>query len=438
MNRLLTSIFQLFTLLFCLCYSSLLWAQQPILIDTLTLNQKKALEDKYTNQKKTFYAELDKKYGSKEVKEIKTIFDQSYTDIQKSIQKNELIEESPFNTYLNELVLQIRAKNPEIPKNLVILASREYETNASSRGEGTIVVNQYLLETLDNEDQLIFILCHEIAHQKLDHVLQSIHEYVKLNTSAEMKGKTKQLKKQKFSKKTSASELLTELKYKNSEASRTHEVQADSLGYIYYSKLGRSPQQVVKTLKNLKDSDKEKDSLSIKDYKTIFASFSLPTKDKWFEMENFDLYSYQENNKFNTDSLRTHPNCDVRIEMLVKIDSTIQKNGVQKTMSANTEFKKWKENVIYQNIANEYLMQHYGNSLYEALKQYKRTPNAYLRKWISENFKKLYDAKKAYQLNRYVSQVNINQYTTSYNLFSTFVFNLSLAELLEINQKLNQ
>jgi Zn-dependent protease with chaperone function len=413
----------------CLCCTTTIWGQKPTLIDTLSLKQKKELKEKYITQKKLFYYELGQTYQPKELEEITTIFDENYAAIEKRIEKNELLINSPFNTYLNDLVSQIRSKNPEIPKKLTVLASREYEANAYNLGEGTIIVNQYLLETFDNEDQLVFTLCHEIAHQKLQHVLNSIHKHITLNNSEDIKKKTKELKKQKYKRKINASNLLLELKYKNSETSRAKEIEADSLGYIYYSKLDRSPQQVAKALQNLRDSDKEKDSLTIKDYETIFASFNTPVKSKWFEMESFDLYHYQKNNKFNTDSLRTHPNCDIRIDMLSRIDATIKNTDSAQTLTKSAEFTQWKESAVYQKILNEYLMQHYGNSLYEALKQYKSTPNEMLKNWIAANFKKLYEAKKSYQLNRYVSQVNVNKYTSSYNLFSTFIYNIDLTDL---------
>ncbi|MDR2223054.1 MAG: M48 family metalloprotease [Flavobacteriaceae bacterium] len=436
MKRLHTLCFYLLFFVLYLCGTTALWGQKPVLIDTLSLSQKKELQDKYTTQKKEFYTVLGQKYKSKELKEIKNYFDENYATIEKRIEKNELLENSPFNTYLNNLVNQIQAKNPEIPKDLTILASREYETNAYNLGEGTIIVNQYLLETLDNEDQLVFTLCHEIAHQKMQHVLNAIYEQITLNNSKELKKKTKALKKQRYKQKISADDLLTELKYKKSETSRIKEMQADSLGYIYYSKLGRSPEQVARTLENLRDSDKEKDSLLVKDYKTIFASLKIPFKDKWFEMENFDLYHYQKNNKFNTDSLRTHPNCDIRIDMLNKIDTKVKSNSIKKVVGKSPEFTQWKESAVYQNILNEYMMKHYGNSLYEALKQYKSTPNELLKKWIAANFKKLYEAKKSYTLNRYVSQVNVSKYTNSYNQFSSFIYNISLEDLESISTKI--
>lgn len=423
-----------FYLIISLFLSTLIFAQQPILLDTLKPHQKRVLQAKYNKRKTIFFNQIDRNHTQKEAKEIKTIFDENFKEIHDKIDQNVIVYDSPLNVYLEELTTTIQKANVEIPKNLSILVSREYKANASNRGEGTIVVNNYLLNALGHEDQLVYILCHEMAHQTLDHVLESVKSYVKANNSEDLKSKTKALKKQKYKQKTTAENLLKQIAYQNSAENRKKEIEADSLGYIFYSRLNRDPQQVARALEKLRDSDKEPDSLTVKDYAKIFESFGLTTKEKWFKMERFDLYHYQKSNKFNTDSLRTHPNCDVRIEHLTAIDPEIKAPKSALTSAPSTAFSQWQYSAIYQNIQNEYFLKHYGNSLYEALKLYKSKPDELLKKWIGLNFKKLYEAKKAYELNRYVSQVNVSKYTDSYNLFSTFIFNLDLADLETINK----
>ena len=411
-------------------------AQEIILLDTLHLQDKKKLKDKYNKRKSLFLSQLNHIQDKKEAKEIKAIFEENYKDINNKIDRNELIFDSPLNNYLNDLGASIQKETPEIPKDISILISREYSINAFNRGEGTIIVNNYLLNALDHEDQLVYILCHEMAHQTLNHVLESVTKYVQSNNSLELKIQTKQLKKQKYNQKTKAENLLMEIAYKNSAINREKEIQADSLGYVFYSRLNRAPYQVIKTLEMLRDSDKEGDSLTIKDYEKLFTSFKLQTKEQWFKIDSFDQYNYQKNTKFNTDSLRTHPNCDIRIEKLTNHSPEIKKTIQQLNPSSET-FLKWQKSAVYQNIQNEYFAKNYGNSLYEALKLYNKKPDVLLKKWIGLNFTKLYEAKKAYELNKYISQVNIVKYTHSYNLFSTFIFNLTLSDLETICKSFN-
>nr|WP_255555281.1 M48 family metalloprotease [Flavobacterium sp. NKUCC04_CG] len=421
-------------LLFFTCCYTLVCAQQPTLIDTLSPVQKSILKADYNKRKTVFFAQLNESLNKKQSKEIKSVFEESYKEIQQKIDQNKILYGTPFNDYLNTLAKTIQQENPEIPKNLSLLVSIESQTNAHNRGEGTIVIYNYLLNALDNEDQLVYILCHEMAHQTLDHVLKSVTKYVQSNNSEELIAKTKKLKKQKYSRKTSAENLLKEIIYNNSAESRKRETQADSLGYIFYSRLNRNPHQVTRSLEKLRDSDIESDSLTPQDYTKILESFQVQIKDKWFKMERFDQYHYQKNTRFNTDSLRSHPNIDVRIEQLISLAPEIKGYEQVATLktSSSEEFILWQQSAIYQNIQNEYILKNYGNSLYEALKLYNRKPNDQVKNWIGLNLQKIYEAKQTYKLNKFVSQVNVAKYTHSYNLFSSFIFNLSLSDLESI------
>ena len=401
-------------------------AQTPVLIDTLNEAQKKILQDEYTKKKENLLSNLPLQTSSKETKRVKTIFGDAYDDLIKSIDKNELFDNSPLNQYLNSILADIKEKNPAIPE-INILVSREFEANAYNVGGGTIIFNQYLLSDLDNEDELTYIICHEIAHQYRNHVLNSILNFVKKDNSDELKSKVRELKHQRYNNRTEAENLLKDIAYKNSKENRKKEIEADSLGYIFYSQLGRNKQQPVQTLIKLKNSNYEDDSLTLKDYKKLFSASELHFNAKWFSMDDYGAYHYKESTKFNTDSLRTHPNMDERIEHLKKaFPQFLDKPKPNEAVTVSQEFNKWHNNALYQNVYNEYTAKHYGNSLYEALKLYNRKPTPFLKKMIGQNFEKLYDAQKKYRLNRYVSQVNVHRYTDSFNLFCTFINNLRL------------
>ncbi|MDR1876801.1 MAG: M48 family metalloprotease [Flavobacteriaceae bacterium] len=410
---------------FGLLFSAYISAQTPILLDTLNLSQRKALHDKYTKKTEVFLSGLGAQCSKQELKKVKSILTEEYDDIKKEINKNSLIVDSPLNQYLDALLANIREKNPNSPE-IYLMISREFETNALNIGEGTIIINNYLLSNLDNEDQLVFVICHEIAHQSLNHVFSSVLNFVKKENSNEMKGKVKELKRKKYNNKVEAENLLKDIVYKNSKEQRKKESEADSLGYVYYSRLGRNKQQPVKTLENLKNSDYEGDSLKVADYKRMFSTSGLNFKEEWFKMDDYSIYHYKKSTRFNTDSLKTHPNIEDRIATLKKSfpESLDKKDPTPVTASAT--FDQWHNNAMHQNVYNEYISEHYGNSLYEALKLYNRKPTPFLKKMIGQNFQKLYEAQKAYRLNRYVSQVDVNDHTNSFNLFCTFINNLKL------------
>jgi Zn-dependent protease with chaperone function len=402
-------------------------AQNLMLTDTLTTAQKKDLSRFYENKKNDFLKNLSvPETNKKELQEIKMRFKTIFEDFDEAFKKNKLIDYKPINEYFNQLLAEIKKANPEIP-DIHILVSTAFHPNAYNTGEGTVVIDNYLLACLDSESQLLFILCHEIAHQTLQHGIYSTLREIRHDNSNELKKQTKNIKKQKYNRNSQAENLLKDIAYKNSSESRKDELQADSLGFVYFSGLKRDNQQIVRALESLRAADNEPDSLTIMDYQRLFADKRLNFDEKWFDMGDYSMYHYKKTNKYNTDSLRTHPNISERIAAL-PVTSNPEGTKFAET-SVSDEFTPWHESAMTQNVYNEYIAEHYGNSLYEALKLYNRQPTPFLKEMIGKNFKKLYEAQKAYRLNRYVSQINVNDNTTSYNIFCAFINHLKLSEL---------
>ncbi|MCL1867513.1 MAG: M48 family metalloprotease [Paludibacter sp.] len=418
-----------FALVFALFVNLLLAAQTPVVIDTLNAEQKTALKEEYKLHKESFLKNLQIDGSKKELKQIKEIFNNHFDDFEKIIDKNCIVSQSPFNQYLIKLFEEIRAQNSEIPSDVKLLVSRAFAENAAVSGDGLFQFNQSLLKCIDNEDQLVYIICHEMAHRVLNHSITGMLAYLRKDSSKELKNNVKEIKRQQYGKQTDAENLLKELAYASSRTNRYNEMQADSLGYIFYVKLSKNRQQPVAVMEKMRDSDNERDSLTINDYQKLFADASLNFNEKWFDMGDYGKYHYRESTKFNTDSLRTHPNMNQRIEMLEKEFPQYLDSADNAPVTVSAEFTKWKENVDYQAVYNLFAGEKYGSSLYEALKLYNRQPLPFLKEYISKSFEKLAEAKQKYRLNRYVSQVNVHEYTDSYNLFCTFINNLTVNEL---------
>ncbi|MDR2511111.1 MAG: M48 family metalloprotease [Bacteroidales bacterium] len=417
----------LFWIVVCLNYC--LFCQNIGLLDTLSTDDKEIFFTEMQNRKDAFLKNLSINGTKSEQKEVKSRFDKAFSEnLMKDVKKDRLLLKSLLNTYLNGLLSEIKKANPEISEDILLLVDRSYIANAYNFGDGTIVIYNYLLNCLQNEDQLVFVICHEIAHRQLEHSVNTVLARVRSDNSSDIKDKTKQLQKQRYGNRTEAEMVLKDILYKNSAAKREQETQADSLGMLFFSTLGRPNFQVIKALRNLRDSDYERDSLTIKDYRKMFSDKSLNFNEKWFDMGDYAAYFYQRTTKFNTDSLRTHPNMDERTE---KLKTTFPQlfTDSSTNFTKSEEYDKWQSLAMLQNVYNQYLIEQYGNSLYEALKLYNRRPSDFLKEMIGKNFTKLYEAQQKYRLNRYVSQVNVNEYTSSYNRFCTFIINLNLDEL---------
>jgi hypothetical protein len=96
----------------------------------------------------------------------------------------------PLSIYINKVGDKVLEKNPKLRKELRFYVLKSYSVNAFSTNQGIIFVTVGLISQLENEAQLAYILCHEIAHYTQKHSLES---YKRKNDVIEGKGKFKVL-----------------------------------------------------------------------------------------------------------------------------------------------------------------------------------------------------------------------------------------------------
>lgn len=360
----------------------------------------------------------------------KNITKEIYSEIQdnflEKINSNNFICDDKINPYLQGLMGEVLIKNGISPEGYKMLLSRNSEINAYNTGDGTIVVNYGLFLATDNEDELVFIISHEIGHQFLNHIKNDIETFALLSTSEEVVKKTKEIRKQKYGRATTASDLLKNIRYQNYSERRKKEIEADSIGLVFYKKTMRNPKAAIAVLGKLDDSDKEKDSIMPADYKRIFEKGGFVIKQKYFEEEESLFKKYDKTKRIDVDSLKTHPDCITRVKLLKDhLD-----NKFTDQYSNSNSFLEIKKNSTYQNLFNLFTAEKYGLSLYEALKLYKNdSENPILKNIIYLNFTKIYASRGSYTINRYVPTHDNLHNTASLNRFVSFVNNIKMTDL---------
>mgnify|MGYP000701062103 FL=1 len=248
----------------------------------------------------------------------KTIYLEYQEEFLEKIKNDNFVADKSINDYAQKILLEILEKNKLNKKYYKILISKDSEINAYNSGDGTIVLNFGLFTVLDSEDELVFVLCHEISHQELQHVKKEVESFVNLQSSEEVVNKTKEIKKLKYNRSRAANNFLLKLNYKNYFHRRKKEIEADSLGFNFYSKTNRNLKKPITLLEKLNESNKEKDSLIVQDYKALFETETYKLKNKYFEIEKsiFNRYDYKP--AYQIDSLKTHPDCLTRIKKIEK------------------------------------------------------------------------------------------------------------------------
>lgn len=421
-------------LLLFIFVSFTLHSQVYVPIDTICADQTTKYIEEYTTRHK-FDIERIKDENSGNVKRsIVAAYNDQFDDLVRDFKKGELYFDTNNQDYLQQLLDNIIASNPELKKDKInIHFSRATSPNAYSVGDGTLIVQMGLFSCLNNEAELVSVICHEVSHFKLNHRNASIKRHYENLYSKETRKEEREIVRMKYNKQKLAENFMKDIVYSRKNKSRIHEREADSLGFIYFKNTKYKPSHFKNVLKNLEDSDVEKDSLVDADYRKFFVTKNQKFIEEWLVMEDFSGYKYSKENifKWNIDSLKTHPDCKERIANIEKI---LPKDSEKDFEINNNYFNKMKKAAPYEQVSNYYHNKEYGYSLYEALKLLKKTPDdVYLLKMVSENLVQLAKAKKEMKLNTYIPSIKPNDQTKSRQRFYNFMSNLSNNEIQRLS-----
>lgn len=151
------------------------------------------------------------------------------------INSGNLLYGTAMNRYLDSLGKFILEKNNiKDTVRFYILRSKIY--NAFTTGEGYIFASSSLIAQSESREALAFVLCHELAHYILNHNLKRFEEVsgLKKNLKQALKKQKNTADKSKFNESSSFDEYLSRF-YSYAQA---QELQADSLGLVFYRNCG--------------------------------------------------------------------------------------------------------------------------------------------------------------------------------------------------------
>ena len=425
-------------ILLCFIFSLSLSSQTRQLIDTsdyATRNQViKNLESRYSS----LNSKIRDSYKGKMKREMEAIYEASQNHFLESIKHKKFIFNSEFNTYLDSLGLQIQTKYPTLKNsNLIFFLSKDPIPNAFCLGDHTFVVNLGLFTIFDNEHEFLSVLTHEVAHQLLEHGKKSIENKAVTNINyLDRKSSTvRSLSKEQYNRGLKSFSILKSLLYEQGEVKRKHETEADSLGYLIYKSLDSHKMDYIHSLDKLVLMDSVPSiEVSKSIYKTVFDLPSLPFDEAWFKSESFDNYNYDfYTEKITKDSISSHPETVDRIQHLKSIFPELNEDSEAET--ASSTFLNLQKLAIQSKVENLFYLNEYGLSVYLILYRLQHDIDVdYCKAWLGINFKALYEAKKNYQLNRYLDRVVPKEQSESYQQFLNFMWNLKLSELKEISE----
>ena len=226
----------------------------------------------------------------------------------KEINDSTYIFNNKISKHLKSILSEISKSNPTIDfNNFYFLLDKSIIPNASCHGNGIFTVNLGLFKIIENDDELAFVISHEIAHYVLEHSDKSILSYVESSNSKEYKIQLEKVNKLEYGKRKAYSELMKNLSYNFLKRSRKAEIQADSLGLVILKKTKYNSKASIAVLKKLDISDKllfNEDS----NLKACFDFENYPFKLEWLNKEEnlFDIKEKADDYALDKDSVKKY------------------------------------------------------------------------------------------------------------------------------------
>jgi Zn-dependent protease with chaperone function len=429
----------LYATLFFLFLITPLYSQLYKPVDTLNSKRSEVLN--YLNSKTK---ELEREFRSFPVNDRRVIrrFARDRNDMFEELTKdNYLFFDEELEGYINGLLQKLAKENGIDGEHLRIFLSRDTSPNAYSLGDGNFVFTLSLLNRLENEDELNFIIAHELSHYHLDHLKKQIKERMLLVRSTEYRAKQRELKKSRYNRFSNTLEQYIELQYGNRSTRRLRELQADSLGLILFKKVAKNPYNAISALRKTDTlSPAEMLKIDLDVLKNHFSTPSLPFDERWTAGYDFSKYNYQ-TGKVNIfgihkDSLSTHPELEERILNLKKImpEPQLKQDG------KIDDFMKLKEKIRFEDVYAHYCMEEYGRGIYLILQlqnfeDVTENQQLFYSYMLSLFYQKLADARRTFKFKRFVDDIDYVNFSEEYILFLTILDNLRSSELQEFSKK---
>ncbi len=150
--------------------------------------------------------------GSKNYKEIQKILDKNKVAFLEEFEDSSFIFDRRINNYLKTIVREIYRSNVTIvPHDFYFFIDKSPVPNAACYGNGIFTVNISLFKMVQSDDELAFIIAHEIAHHVLRHGDKSLLSHVEKMNSKDLKRKVAMASRQTYGRRRAVSELVKDL-----------------------------------------------------------------------------------------------------------------------------------------------------------------------------------------------------------------------------------
>lgn len=336
--------------------------------------------------------------------------------------------ESELTSYLDRIQQRILRANPEIPDSMMVLPFRSPAVNAINFGNGVVGYMLGLLARTENDDQVAFVICHELAHSYARHVEKKIIAYARLNYDKDLKKQVNEAKRSTYLRYTRLKEIMKSLHFSMNRHSRDNESEADSLALVFFLRAGYRPEASLETMDVLDKADSDLYRIPL-DFRKHFTFMDYPFKDSWLAYTPPTAWVRGTIDP-EMDTSRTHPDCQLRKEALM---GQLNRLGIHPKLTSQESRSSMSMLSQFEIIESAFHFRKYGLALYSTLQLLKQYPqNGYLHGMVVKSLFYIYLSQKNHEFGKVVD-LSDSRFTDAYNRFLTFIHQLRLSELAALS-----
>lgn len=369
-------------------------------------------------------------FGVNQRKKVKEILLERKVSFLKNVKDSTFIFDPTLTGFLQEIVAEIYRSNPQIDtKDFYFLINKSLIPNAACYGNGIFSINLGLFTLIENNDEMAFIICHELAHHILKHTDKTLEEYIKTFSSKVVKQQLNSAFNKKYGRRSAVTLLLKDLNFNFMKRSRSSETQADSLGFTLFKNTKFNKQASLNILKKLELTDGIIFNNPI-NLKQNFNYKEYPFKDVWIENEDKMFDTTESSNDFtlDKDSLKTHPDIPFRI------NNILQNYNITATNSNDNKIALIKQKTVDNSIKIFLDTSKLDFALYQllALHEKNELDQKTFISQVSNLLKKVYLLKEHHVFGKYVGPINSFSEEIYINQIRLFLNNIELKDLKKI------
>ena len=270
--------------------------------------------------------------------------------------------------YVQGVFDRLLAANPSLPTTRLVIV-RSPIANAYATGSGIVVCNVGLLAALANENQLAFVLGHELAHVYFKHMQQGLDAHRNTFYSRAFEKKVDKIQKDEYNVRSKLSSLVRQSSLSKLYHNRSYEQQADSLGFRLMTAArfpGRQAHTALQLLEHI-DAPSSR-AANVPTYFGCEDTYPLWVRAAQQSSSSIFAVATETPTAFElSDTLKTHPNCQARARSIQQLlgESPDHPDGER----ASHAFRNVRAASQLETIQSWFDYQRYDQVLFEALQQ---------------------------------------------------------------------